>query len=78
VALELAAMVGPLIEIARARRAEVRAVYLDVRLQVCLARNAGRVVCPLMVFTLLENRLVPPILDEGFDQVDVVTSGDGS
>jgi predicted kinase len=74
-------MVGPLIEIARARRAEVRAVYLDVPLQVCLARSAGRVgrvVCPLLVFTLLENRLVPPILDEGFDQVDVVTSGDGS
>jgi predicted kinase len=72
---------APLIEIARAHCAEVRAVYLDVPLSVCLARNAGRVgrACvPVVGVYATQNRLVPPALDEGFDRIDVVTPGDGS
>lgn len=72
---------APLIEVARARRAKVRAVYLEVPLSVCLARNAGRVGrarVPVIGVYATRNRLVRPVLDEGFDQVDVVTPGDGS
>ena len=71
---------APLIEIARARSAEVRAVYLDVPLSVCLARNADRVGCarvPVIGVYATQNRMVPPALDEGFDRVDVVRPGTG-
>jgi predicted kinase len=72
---------APLIEIARARSAEVRAVYLDVPLSVCLARNAdrvGRARVPVIGVYATQNRLVPPALDEGFDRVDMVMPGYGS
>jgi hypothetical protein len=69
---------GPLIESPGARSAEVRAVYFDVPLSVCLARNGrvGRARVPVIGFLAAQNRLVPPTLDEGFDRVDVVTAGD--
>ncbi|MDQ4094516.1 MAG: ATP-binding protein [Actinomycetota bacterium] len=72
---------APLIAIARVRSAEVRAVYLDVPVAVCLARNAGRVgrTCvPVVGVLATRNRLVPPSLDEGFDRVDIVDSSDKS
>jgi predicted kinase len=68
---------APLIEIARARSAEVRAVYFDVPLSVCLVRNAdrvGRARVPVIGVLATRNRLVPPALEEGFDRVDVVTA----
>jgi predicted kinase len=69
----------PLIEIARAHDSEVRAVYCDVPLSVCLARNAGRVGrarVPVIGVLATRNRLVPPALDEGFDRVDVAAPAD--
>jgi predicted kinase len=60
---------APLIEIARARSAEVRAVCLDVPLSGCLARNADRVGqgrVPVIGVLATQNRLVPLAFDEGF------------
>jgi predicted kinase len=68
-----------LIAIARTHSAEVRAVYLDVPLEVCLERNAGRVGrarVPVIGVLATQNRLAPPTLDEGFDRVDVVSAED--
>ena len=68
---------APLIASARVCSAEVRAVYLDVPVAVCLARNARRVGgarVPVIGVLATRNRLVPPSLDEGFDDVDIVTS----
>lgn len=54
---------APLIAIARVRSAGVRAVYLDVPVTVCLARNAGRVGrarVPIIGVLATRNRLVSP------------------
>ncbi|WP_200827364.1 ATP-binding protein [Thermomonospora echinospora] len=69
---------APIIEIARAHGATVRAVYLDVPLHICLARNEnrqGRARVPLVGVLAALKRLVPPSADEGFDRVDTVTTG---
>lgn len=66
---------APLIAIARALGAAVRAVYIDVPLRVCLARNAmrgGRAPVPVVGVLATRKRLVPPSTDEGFDRVDTV------
>ncbi|HEV7907371.1 MAG TPA: ATP-binding protein [Pseudonocardiaceae bacterium] len=66
---------APLIALARARGAAVRAVYLDVPLQVCLGRNAarkGRARVPVVGVLAARKRLVAPSTDEGFDRVDIV------
>jgi predicted kinase len=66
---------APLIGIGHAHGATVRAVFVDVPLSVCLARNAtrtGRAQVPLVGVLATRRRLVPPSADEGFDQVDVV------
>ena len=68
---------APLIAIARVRGAEVRAVYLDVPVAVCLARNdrrVGRARVPIIGLLATRNRLMPPSLDEGFDRVDIFDS----
>jgi predicted kinase len=61
------------IKIARETGCAVEALYFDVPLEVCKARNAarGRVV-PKHVLDLMAAKLVPPSVDEGFDRVITV------
>lgn len=64
-----------LISIGHARGVHVRAVFVDVPLAVCLARNAvrtGRAQVPLAGVLATRRRLVPPSAAEGFDQIEVV------
>lgn len=66
---------APLVSIGHTHGATVRAVFVDVPLSVCLARNAartGRAQVPLVGVLATRRRLVPPSIDEGFDQVDMV------
>lgn len=66
---------APLIALGRTHGATVRAVYLDVPPDVCLARNAarpGRARVPLAGVLAARNRLVPPSAAEGFDRIEVV------
>lgn len=66
---------APLIAIGRAHAAAVRAVFIDVPLEICLARNAsreGRAHVPVAGVLATRKRLVPPTVAEGFDSVDVV------
>jgi len=66
---------APIIAIAREHGATVRAVYLDVPLAVCMARNeqrSGRAVVPVVGLLDARRRLVPPTITEGFDRVDVL------
>jgi predicted kinase len=66
---------APLIALAHAHGATARAVYLDVPLRVCLARNAarsGRARVPVAGVLAARKRLVPPSAEEGFDRIDVV------
>jgi predicted kinase len=66
---------APLIELAGGAGVPVRAVFLDVPLDTCRARNVtrtGRARVPLVGLFAAAGRLVPPDLEEGFDRVDVV------
>ena len=66
---------APLVRLARAHRATVRAVHLDVPLAECLDRNdrrQGRARVPLSGVLATRRRLAPPSLAEGFDRIDVV------
>ncbi|GAA4081396.1 ATP-binding protein [Actinomadura miaoliensis] len=72
---------APIIEIARRHGATVRAVFLDVPLDVCLERNAartGRARVPEVGVLDARKRLVPPVVEEGFDRVDVIRQGGGA
>ncbi len=65
----------PLVEIAREAGVPARAVWLDVPLETCLRRNAGRTGrarVPLVGVLATAGRLVPPSTDEGFAEVEVV------
>jgi predicted kinase len=67
-----------LIAIAGERGIPVRAVHLDVPLEVCLERNAGRegrARVPVVGVLATRKRLVPPSAGEGFDRVDTVRGG---
>jgi predicted kinase len=69
---------APLIAIARAAGIPVRAVWIDTPLEVCLERNEarpGRARVPLVGVLGTRARLVPPMVEEGFDRVDVVRAG---
>ena len=66
---------APLIALGHARGATVRAVYVDVPLDICLGRNAarsGRARVPEAGIRATRKRLIPPSAREGFDRVDVV------
>ena len=67
----------PYIEIARAYKCDIEALYFDVPLAICLKRNSqrGRQV-PVNVLELMAARLNPPSVSEGFDQVSVVPHRD--
>ena len=64
-----------LVELAREAGVPVRAVWLDVPLEICLERNLareGRAQVPLVGVLATRRRLVPPSVEEGFVRVDVV------
>ena len=61
------------LEIARERRCEIEALFFEVPLDVCLARNAarGRRV-PDDVLRAMALRLEPPLIEEGFRRIVVI------
>ena len=63
------------IKMARASDCAIEALWFDVPLEICRARNAarGRIV-PEHAMQLMTAKLVPPSVDEGFDAVRIVTS----
>ena len=63
----------PFIDIEKLRKAEVIAVYFDVKSAICIKRNNARSrVVPEEVIFKQSQRLVPPKLEEGFDFIMVV------
>lgn len=60
-------------ELAREHRCEIEAVYFDIPLAICKARNSsrGRTV-PDHALDLMAAKLVPPSVEEGFRRVEVV------
>jgi predicted kinase len=66
---------APLVAVARAAAVPVRAVFLDVPIEVCRARNdtrTGQARVPLVGLYAAAARLEPPDPTEGFDRVDVL------
>jgi predicted kinase len=62
----------PYLEIGRAHGCAVEAVFFDVPLQICQARNARRQrVVPGDVLEKMAAKLVPPSVEEGFEKVTV-------
>jgi predicted kinase len=63
----------PYVEIGKSFGCAVEAVFFDVPLEVCRARNAGRArVVPEEALTAMAAKLIPPSEAEGFDRVTVV------
>ena len=63
----------PFIELGRSLGCAVEAMYFDVPLAVCKARNAARArIVPDHILDLMAAKLVPPSLAEGFNRVEVV------
>ena len=64
---------APYIRIGKARECAVEAVFFDVPLEVCRARNARRQrVVPEDALARMAAKLTPPTLEEGFAKVTVV------
>jgi predicted kinase len=64
----------PYIDIARAYGCEIDAIFFDAPLEVCMQRNARRDrVVPVDAMEKMAAKLVPPVIDEGFSRVEVVT-----
>jgi predicted kinase len=60
----------PYIEIARQYGARIEALWFDVPLNVCKARNAVRPrVVPESAMNLMAARFIPPSLEEGFNRI---------
>jgi len=67
---------NPYVEIGRKWGCEVEAVFLDVPLEVCLMRNAGRLrKVPEEALAKMAGKLVAPSEEEGFTRVVVVHDG---
>jgi predicted kinase len=65
----------PYLRIGRLRKCRVEAVFFDVPLDVCRARNARRTrVVPEEALMKMAAKLVPPSVEEGFARVKVVRS----
>jgi predicted kinase len=65
----------PYLRIGRLRQCQVEAVFFDVPLEVCRARNAlRRRVVPDEPLMKMAAKLVPPTVEEGFARVKVVGS----
>ena len=62
------------IKIARTHGCAIEAIFFDVPLEICKARNAarGRVV-PAHALDLMAAKMMPPSIEEGFDRVAIVT-----
>jgi predicted kinase len=64
---------APYIGIGKSYGCEVEAVFFDVPLEICRARNTGRArVVPDEAMVAMAKKLVPPALDEGFARITVV------
>lgn len=65
---------APLLELATRLGVSVRAVYVDVPIEIARGRNsarAGRAVVPEVGLRATARRLVPPTIGEGFVSVEV-------
>jgi predicted kinase len=61
------------IEMAREHHCRIEALWFDVPLGICKARNAERRrVVPDRILDLMAARFVPPSLEEGFDRIQLV------
>ena len=64
----------PFIKLARELAAVIEALYFDVPLAICKARNAARArIVPEHVLDLMAAKLIPPSVEEGFTRVEVVS-----
>jgi predicted kinase len=64
---------APYIGIGKSYGCEIEAVFFDVPLEVCRARNAARArVVPDDALVKMAERLVPPAVEEGFDRVTII------
>lgn len=63
----------PFIKLAIQHGCEIEAVFFDIPVEICKARNSrrGRVV-PDHALDLMAAKLVPPSIEEGFTRVEVV------
>jgi predicted kinase len=67
---------APYLAIGRAWGCDVEAVFFDVPLEVCLARNARRPrVVPGEALAKMAAKLAPPSVEEGFTRVTVLEGG---
>jgi predicted kinase len=63
----------PYLRIGRLRQCKVEALFFDVPLEVCRARNAGRPrIVPDEALLKMAAKLVPPTVAEGFARVKVI------
>ena len=63
----------PFIKLARAHNCEIEALFFDVPLEICKARNLARArMVPEHALDLMAAKLEPPSLAEGFTRVEVV------
>jgi predicted kinase len=63
----------PYVKMARLHGCDVEAVFFDVPLEICIARNRGRArVVPVEAMRKMATKLVPPKAAEGFSRVTVV------
>jgi predicted kinase len=63
----------PFIALARKHGCEIEALFFDIPLEVCKARNASRArLVPDHVLDRMAARLEPPSLEEGFSRIEVV------
>jgi predicted kinase len=63
----------PFLELARQYECEIEAVYFDIPLAICKARNRARTrIVPDHALDLMAAKLVPPSIQEGFNRVAVV------
>jgi len=61
----------PYIEIGRSFGCEIEALFFDVPLDICMARNAQRHrVVPEEAMRYLASKLQPPTLEEGFHRIE--------
>ncbi len=64
---------APYVVLAREAGAEIEAVFFDVPLAVCQARNAARErVVPAAALQVMSKKLRPPQLAEGFQKITVI------
>jgi predicted kinase len=64
---------APYLGIGKSYGCDVEAVFFDVPLEVCRARNTGRArVVPDEAMVAMAKKLVPPTLAEGFTRITVV------